>query len=206
VTDDGADHSAADDLRERRRDRRFTLWVALISVVPVTIVSLVGILLTDHAADNTNKAFDKRTQRDFLHQQRVTAFADFLGAANDLAAAEARALDYWATPRSPSQGFPPQVAEIAQQLPAKFTALQRARGAVELVAAHEVNAAAARVVSDQERMVGDFANYLTCVAPDPPQPNCEIPAIRDYRDRVPSLTADTTRYVTAGRSEIGSPP
>src|SRR4051794_35997099 len=64
-----------------RSDKRLIAYIAGGAALFGAAIGVVGSII---AAQITSDAFDKRTQRDFLHQQRAAAYASFLTSAEEL--------------------------------------------------------------------------------------------------------------------------
>lgn len=84
-------------LAEHRSTRRDRLLIGLAAAVIASVIALVGAVIVANKtnsnalqiAGDTTAAFDKRTQRDFRHQQQYNAFKSYLAHVNRLAFLEA---------------------------------------------------------------------------------------------------------------------
>jgi hypothetical protein len=189
---------------EHVRDRRLKIWISVIAAAAALLGSTVGVVGSIIAANITNGAVDRRTQRDFLHNQRASVFSTFVGHANQLAA------QAFAYQIGVPAGFPvgnQQVSAFLSNLTslnAQLSTLYTDQAAVELVADPTIYVVVDQIVSDASLLIASSTTArLECDSKPAHKAECDK-VTKDAATARRTLDADTTVFVTQGRKQLGS--
>ncbi len=166
--------------------RSATAAAALLGVALGGVFSLVGVLLTNHA-------FDQRTQRDFLHQQRQSAFAMMLSDEHQTSAQELT-VSIALSPNGAGLG------SEAQAYTAMVTKLDTDAAEVRLVAGDHAYQLASNVAGDHSQILFYYLHLAECQ--DAKKSNC--PTHTELAQDNQRLTANLDALVDAGRQAIGA--
>ena len=159
---------------------------ALFGVVVGGVFSIAGVMLTNHA-------FDERTQRDFLHQQRQTAIAALLSDEHQTTAEE---LTVSISLNPDGSGF----GSVVQPYSALVTKLITDAEEIRLVADDHIYQLALTVAGDHGQILIDYVHVAQCRQVKA----SSCPSDTDLQQKDRQLTSDTQALVQAGQQAIGA--
>jgi len=179
-------------------DRKWQARNVAIGGAIALLSAVIGVGGSLWAANLNNHAFDRRTQRDFLHSQRVAAFTKFLGD-EESASKNETDVDLALSPKQLVNGYVgPSIPSLADNA----RVLDTDAASIRLVADKSAFDAATLVIEDHRRIVLYLVGLATCRTANPPAGQVAPLCPPDDRYTVPSaaLERDLAALVGSARA------